>query len=96
MDVATITRSFTISDEHDRLIDELIADGRYKNPRDVIAAALNLIEEQEIRRAALHAAIDVGVKEIERGEGISFDDIKDLEAYLIQITDPILNRGKPG
>lgn len=61
------------------MIQQKVQSGRYNNASEVVREALRLMEERDASQR-LAAAIDVGVKEIERGEGIPWTP--DLMATL--------------
>ncbi len=46
---------------------------RDKSSSEVVRAGLSLLEEQEIRLAALRERIECGLEELDRGEGVAFD-----------------------
>lgn len=53
------TRAIDLSDEEDKFILERVESGRYKDPTEVIPAALRALENDE-KLTALRAAIDEG------------------------------------
>lgn len=61
------------------MIQQKVQSGRYNNASEVVREALRLMEERDASQR-LAAAIDVGVQEIERGEGIPWTP--DLMATL--------------
>ncbi len=60
----------------ERFIEEGVANGKYKDPSEVIRAGLRLLEEKEKQVAALKTAIKDG---IDSGVAINFDTKKHLE-----------------
>ena len=76
------TRSITLRDEHENLIQEALKSGRYLSESEVVAEALNEFQvHEEIRRAKfaeLKAKIQVGIDQLDRGETVEFN----LEQFL--------------
>ena len=58
---------------------ETVASGRFRSPEEVIRAGLRLLFEAEQTRAArlaqFHADIQVGLDQLDRGEGIPGDQV---------------------
>lgn len=52
-------------------IDQLVADGHFASAESVIVEALRLLQERESRRAQLRAKIQVGLDQLDRGEGVA-------------------------
>ncbi len=55
--------SVALSEQHRRLIDGLVASGRYQGVSEVVREGLRLLEDQEERRARVLAEIDRVVQE---------------------------------
>ena len=76
------TRSITLRDEHEKLIQKALQSGRYLSESEVVAEALSEFQvHEEIRRAKfaeLKAKIQFGIEELDRGETVEFD----LEQFL--------------
>ena len=76
------TRSITLRDEHENLIQQALKSGRYLSESEVVAEALSEFQvHEEIRRAKfaeLKAKIQVGIDELDRGETVEFN----LESFL--------------
>jgi antitoxin ParD1/3/4 len=67
--------SVSIGDHFEGFIDAQVNDGRYSSASDVVRAGLRLLEDQEVRLAALRAALITGEQ-----SGISRRDITDIWA----------------
>jgi antitoxin ParD1/3/4 len=71
------TRSITLRDEHEKLIQEALKSGRFVSESEVVAAALSEFQvREEIRRvkfAELKAKIQVGIEQLDRGETVEFN-----------------------
>jgi antitoxin ParD1/3/4 len=73
--------------EFEPWIDAQVAAGLYHDPRDVVAAALRLLQQRERERAEalaeLKAKIAVGIAQLERGEYVDAEAVFDeLEREL--------------
>jgi antitoxin ParD1/3/4 len=55
--------SVALSDAHRRLVDDLVASGRYQGVSEVVRAGLRLLEDREARRARALAEIERAVKD---------------------------------
>jgi antitoxin ParD1/3/4 len=64
----------SLSPETERRITAKIESGEYDSAEDVVSDALDalcqLTEEEEAKLSTLRADIDIGIAELERGEGI--------------------------
>ncbi|MDF9830224.1 type II toxin-antitoxin system ParD family antitoxin [Parabacteroides sp. PF5-6] len=69
--------SVALGDYFENFVESRISQGRYKNASEVIRAGLRLLEEEEMRRAALKAAIQEG---IDSGVVLDFDPQKHLQS----------------
>jgi antitoxin ParD1/3/4 len=67
--------SVSIGDHFEGFIDAQVNDGRYSSASDVVRAGLRLLEDQEVRLAALRAALMEGEQ-----SGASKRDIMDVWA----------------
>ena len=61
----TVSRnpSVALSDAHRRLVDHLVASGRYQGVSEVVRAGLRLLEDREARRARALAEIERAVQD---------------------------------
>ncbi|HWA21484.1 MAG TPA: type II toxin-antitoxin system ParD family antitoxin [Caulobacterales bacterium] len=85
------TRNINLTDALDRFVAEKVESGSYQNASEVIRAGLRLlqIEEEERARkiAAFNAAVQVGLDELDRGEGI---EVTDIDAFMDEIEREVL------
>lgn len=92
------TRNVVITDHQAKLIDDLVACGRYQNASEVLREGIRLIEEREKEQAAkleaLRAAVQVGIDAIERGEYVEFKDARSLNSHLRKLASKAISRSK--
>lgn len=71
------TRSITLRDEHESLIQQAVKSGRFLSESEVVAEALNEFQAREelrrIRREHLKKEIQKGIDELDRGETVEFN-----------------------
>ena len=83
------TRNVNLTEHFDRFIETGVTSGRFSNASEVVREGLRLLEQREQEDKAkiewLRAAAKVGFDSIGRGEGIEFETVDDLEAYVHQI-----------
>jgi antitoxin ParD1/3/4 len=75
--------SVSLGDHFADFIDQQLAGGRYSSASDVVRAGLRLLEEQELKREALRAALIEGEAS---GAALPFD----VEVFLAE-----KHRGRP-
>ena len=61
----------TLSPKSEAIVRELVETGRYASTDDVIAQALQTLEEQD-RLRELRAKLQSGIDQLDRGEGVTF------------------------
>lgn len=83
------TRNVVLTDRHESLIDALVTSGRYQNASEVLREGLRLVEDREVEEArklaALRAAADEGIADLECGDLITLSSASDLEALFAVI-----------
>jgi antitoxin ParD1/3/4 len=83
------TRNVNLTDRFDRFIEAGIKSGRFSNASEVVREGLRLLEQREKEDQArlewLRAAAKEGFDALDRGEGIEFESMDDLDAYIDQI-----------
>ncbi len=71
------TLAITLRDEHQKFVEEAVSSGRYTSESEVVADALAELKIREAvrqaRMAELRAQVDVGLEELDRGEGEPWD-----------------------
>jgi antitoxin ParD1/3/4 len=77
------TRNVSLPDALDGFVEQQVASGAFPDASEVVSAGLRLLQHRADRRAArlerLRAAIQVGLDELDRGEGI---EVQDVSAWL--------------
>jgi antitoxin ParD1/3/4 len=80
--------SITLTSEQEKLVQNLLSTRRYKKSEDVIQAALNLLEEYGVQYEQwvneTRGKIEVGLQELERGEGIDLDIVMEQLKAKVQ------------
>ncbi|MCL6749725.1 type II toxin-antitoxin system ParD family antitoxin [Nostoc sp. CCCryo 231-06] len=89
--------NISLTPELEQLVKDKVSSGKYHSVSEVMGEALRLLEERDRvrdqRLAELKAKIQVGIEELERGEGIDGEevfaeleeDIRRAEAQMQQI-----------
>ena len=77
----------TIPAEFEPFIEHQLATGRYHSAQEVVSDALRLLSQQGLE--ILRKEIQVGIDELDRGEGIAIEDEEALKRFL----DDIENEG---
>ncbi|MEH2124389.1 type II toxin-antitoxin system ParD family antitoxin [Nostoc sp.] len=71
--------NISLTPELEQLVKDKVNSGRYHSVSEVMGEALRLLDErdriQEQRLAELKAKIQVGIEELERGEGIDGEEV---------------------
>ena len=77
--------------EHEAFIREKVASGEYDAPDDVITAALDCFQQLEqfraLRLEQLRREIDIGIAQLDRGEGSAAEDVFDRVRRRIRAED---------
>lgn len=73
--------SISLSEQHRRLVDGLVASGRYQGVSEVVREGLRLLEDQEARRARALAEIE---KVVEAGIASGSAGALDLDAVVAE------------
>ena len=80
------TRNVVLTDRQERLIDQLVSQGRYQNASEVLREGLRLIEsretEEKARIKALRDAARIGIEDIDAGRARSFSATSELRQHL--------------
>lgn len=92
------TRNVVITDHQAKLIDRLVASGRYQNASEVLRAGLRLLErddaDHDAKLAALRAAVKVATDDIEAGRYRDFDSVDDAVDHLEGVAQAVIRRAR--
>jgi antitoxin ParD1/3/4 len=70
-----------LNPDQEHRVSEALQSGRYRSPAEVIDHALDVLHEQEewliANREEINAKIEIGLAQLDRGEGISESELKE-------------------
>ncbi len=73
------THTIEIDEQLDRFVEDRVRSGTYQDTDSVVRAVLGLLKARTDRRQKklerLRAAIQVGIDQVERGEGVVINDL---------------------
>ncbi|MFU8821486.1 MAG: type II toxin-antitoxin system ParD family antitoxin [Gammaproteobacteria bacterium] len=91
------TRNVVLTDHQARLVEGLVASGRFQNASEVLREGLRLLEraegEHRARLEALSAAAQLGIADVEQGRYREFGSADDLRRYLAELAEEALSPG---
>jgi len=83
------TRNINLTDHFDRFIEAEVGSGRYGNASEVVREGLRLMErrkqEERARLKWLRGAVREGLDQIDRGQGLEFRSLDQLEREIDQL-----------
>jgi antitoxin ParD1/3/4 len=83
------TRNINLTERLDRFIESELGAGRYGNASEVVRDGLRLMEQRKREERAklkwLRGAAKEGLDQIDRGEGIEFHAMDDLDRHIDQL-----------
>ncbi len=83
------TRNVFLSEHLDSFIASGIEEGRYSNASEVVREGLRLLQQRDAEDRAklewLRGAVQEGIDELERGQGLEFASVEDLAGHIRQI-----------
>ena len=87
------TRNVNLTEHFDSFIEAGITSGRFSNASEVVREGLRLLEQREQEDQArlewLRGAVKEATDSVGRGEGIEFETMDDLAAYVHQIGEEV-------
>jgi antitoxin ParD1/3/4 len=85
------TRNIVLSDHQARLVEQLVASGRYQNASEVLRDGLRLVESREAEEAArleaLREAARIGMADMANGRYVTFDTAEALDSHLAALAN---------
>ena len=88
------TRSVELTEHLDEFINDSVSSGRFGDANELVGEGLRLLEEREREDAAklewLRAAAREAFDSLDRREGIAFESMDDLSAFLDKIGEEAL------
>ncbi len=88
------TRNVVLTEHQEKLIESLVASGRYQNASEVLRDGLRLIERRELKDAsrlqALRDAASVGIAALERGAFKEFTSGTQLASLLTELGEHVI------
>jgi len=76
----------TLTPEHERMIAEQVTSGRFSSPDEAIAAALTLLQHRdELTLEEERKLVQVGIDQLDRGEGVTIETREEMNAFFEQI-----------
>lgn len=90
------TRNVVLTDHQAKLVERLVASGRYQNASEVLRDGLRLLEDQEaeevVRLKALRDAARIGIANIDSGRFREFDSPAALGRHLSSVAEETFRR----
>jgi antitoxin ParD1/3/4 len=87
------TRNVNLTEHFDCFIETGVTSGRFSNASEVVREGLRLLEQREKEDKAriewLRAAAREATDSIDRGEGVEFETMDDLAAYVHRIGEEV-------
>ena len=86
-------RNVNLTDHFDRFIDAHIESGRFSNASEMVREGLRLLEQREREDEAkltwLRGAATEAFASLERGEGLRFESMDELDAYIMEVSEEV-------
>jgi antitoxin ParD1/3/4 len=86
-------RNVNFTEHFDRFIEAGVASGRFSNASGVVREGLRLLEQREQEHQAklewLRRAAKTGFDQIDRGSGIEFHSMDELDAFVDRIGEKV-------
>jgi antitoxin ParD1/3/4 len=84
--------SVSLGDQLEKTVERLVESGRYNSKSEVLREGVRLVEEREKRLAALDAALNEGLADMEAGRTVPLDEAVDI---VLARLDAALERRSP-
>jgi len=90
-------RNVVLTNHQAALIERLVTSGCYQNASEVLREGLRLLEtrdaEDAAKLAALRAAVQVGIDDMEAGRYRTFESRETIRDYMRNLADAAIARG---
>lgn len=70
-----MTMTVDLGPRLERVVEDLVREGRYRSWNEVLKDGVRLIRDRETRAAALQAAIEVGLADVEAGRIFTVEEV---------------------
>jgi antitoxin ParD1/3/4 len=88
-------RNVNLTEHFDEFIDTKIESGRFSNASEMVREGLRLLEvrerEDEARIAWLRTAATDAFASLDRGEGLRFESMEELDATIMGISEEVFS-----
>lgn len=88
------TRNINLTDRLDRFIAKEVKAGHYGNASEVVRESLRLLQlrkqEEQAKLKWLRDAVQSGIDQADRGEGMVFNTPEELDAFLDEVGEEVL------
>ncbi|MDM9629199.1 type II toxin-antitoxin system ParD family antitoxin [Rhizobium sp. S152] len=85
-----------LSDDQKAFIEEQVADGRYRNADEVVAAGLRLLGSEEGAIQELRRQIQMGIDDIDAGRVVTFDSAEEMTKHILTMAEERKNAAASG
>jgi antitoxin ParD1/3/4 len=86
-------RNVNLTNHFDHFIDAHIESGRFSNASEMVREGLRLLEQREREDEAkiiwLRGVATEAFASLDRGEGLMFDSIEDMDAYVRKVGEAV-------
>jgi antitoxin ParD1/3/4 len=87
------TRNIKLTGHLDRFIEGEVGSGRYESASELVRESLRMMERRKLEDRAklkwLRAAVKESLDQIDRGEGLEFHSIDDLDRHIDRIGNEV-------
>ncbi len=90
-------RNVNLTDHFDHFIDAHLKSGRFSNASEMVREGLRLLEqrerEEEAKIAWLRGAATEAFASLDRGEGLRFGSMEELDAHIMKVGEEVFAEG---
>jgi antitoxin ParD1/3/4 len=86
--ILTVMNAITLPPDLERFADDIVAQGRFRDVAEVVAAGVSLLQRAEAERAAFVASLEEARAEGERDGFLTIDEVmRDIDALLEEMAN---------